>query len=134
MEAQELAGGQPIVEAEVFGQEADARAGRAVAQRPAQERGLTGGGGHQPEQHLDRGRLAGAVGAQEAEDLTTRDLQGEAAYRHVIPKEGEAAYRHVVPKDLTQRLGFDRVRCRQMDDSWCNHKGTKTPSLQLFLT
>ena len=90
-------GRQPIVEAEVLRQKTDAGARRPVAQRRAQQGGAAGGGRDQAEQHLDRGGLAGAVGTQEAKDLTLLDLQGEAL-------DGD-----VIAKDFAQLVGLDCV-------------------------
>jgi hypothetical protein len=78
MQTQELTGGQPFLKAEMLRQEADPRQRRAVADGFPQQGRRAGGGCGQPQQHFDRGRFAGAVGAQEAKHLTLQDLQGEA--------------------------------------------------------
>jgi hypothetical protein len=41
----------------------------------------TGGGFHDPGEDLERRRFSGAVRSDEAEDLTTRDVEIDAAYR-----------------------------------------------------
>ena len=45
----------------------------------AEDEGLAVGGEEQAEQQLDGGGLAGAVGAEQAEDLAAVDLQVEGA-------------------------------------------------------
>ena len=56
---------------------------------------LAAAGGDQPQEHLDRGGLAGAVGAQEAEHLAALDAQREVF-------DG-----HFAVEDLAQVVGFD---------------------------
>ena len=63
---------QPLVEGEVLGQVADARAGAGSPERRAEQPARARGGAHQPEQHLHGGRLARAVRPEEAEDLAAR--------------------------------------------------------------
>jgi hypothetical protein len=70
----------------MFRQEANVRARGDGAKRPAQYGRLSGGRGYQSEQHLDRRRLAGAIRAQKAEDLTLSDTQGEVGYSRLIAK------------------------------------------------
>ena len=84
MQGQELPGGQPILEAKVFGQKADACPRSAVSERGSQQGGFAGGGRDQAHQHLDRGGLAGSVRSQESKHLTLLDLQGEAFYSGVV--------------------------------------------------
>ena len=81
MEAQQLAAPQPLVEGEVLGQVADAGAGPRRADRRAEQPPAARGRVDEAEQHLDRGRLARPVRAQEAEDLTPRHGQGEVPDR-----------------------------------------------------
>ena len=51
---------------------------RDVGGRLAEDEGLAVGGEEQAEQQLDGGGLAGAVGAEQAEDLAAVDLEVEA--------------------------------------------------------
>jgi hypothetical protein len=63
------------------------RTGDALAEQPR----LTGVGAQQPYQQPDSGGLAGAVGPQEAEDLTLGDLKVEAFHGGLAPEPfGEA--------------------------------------------
>ena len=71
---------EPVVQAQVAGQVADAPAGGdavAAAVEPEHER-LTFGGPNHVEQQPDRRALAGPVRPQEAEDLSVLDAQVEA--------------------------------------------------------
>ncbi len=77
VQAQELFCSQPVVEAEMFGQEADAGAHRRIAQRDAEEKPIPAAGGGQVEQHFDRGGLAGAVGTEKAENFAVLHPQGQ---------------------------------------------------------
>src|SRR5258706_1429408 len=81
VEAEQLAPLQPLVEGEVLGQVAHTRARAGVAQTGPQEPPIPRRGADEPEQHLHGRGLARAVGAQEAEDLTPRDGQGEVPDR-----------------------------------------------------
>ena len=67
--------GQPLVEAEVLGQVADPPPAPRSPGRLTEDARLAGGRADQAEQDLDRGRLAGAVRAEEAEDLAGLDAQ-----------------------------------------------------------
>ena len=81
IELQRLPAGQVRREAEVFGQVADAGQGLFVSDRPAENRPL---GPIRPDDghhDLDQGALAGAVGAQQPEDLAGSDLHLNAAER-----------------------------------------------------
>ena len=76
----EFGGGEPVVETEVFGQEADFAADFDVSERTAEDLGLAAGGFDQAEKHFNGGAFARTVGAKEAEDFSTTDLEGEPAY------------------------------------------------------
>src|SRR2546430_4697943 len=79
MQPEKLGGREPVVKAEVLGQEADLAAGLDVSNRMAEEQGVPGGRRHQAEQHFDRGALARSIRAQEPEDLTATHLERQAA-------------------------------------------------------
>ena len=81
MEGQHLARGQPVGVAEQLGQVAHPAPGAALADRPAQQLGRACAGTDQPQQQLDRGRLAGPVGPQEAQALPALDRQAQVAQR-----------------------------------------------------
>ena len=74
---EQLGGLEPFVEAEVLGQKADPRHRHRIAGRPAQHACVAAAGRDQPQQHLDRGALAGAIWPQKAKNLTPRHLQSE---------------------------------------------------------
>jgi hypothetical protein len=74
---EQLGGLEPFVEAKVLGQKANPRHGRSIAGRSTEHARATATGRDQPQQHLDRGALAGAVRPQKAKNLTSRHLQGE---------------------------------------------------------
>ena len=95
VDVQELLGREPVVEAEVFRQEAHAATRFSIAKRSAEQGRAPRGRRHQAKQHFDRGGLACAVWAEEAKNLAVRDLQGQATHGKVI------AIR------LSQRLRFD---------------------------
>ena len=60
-----------------------------VADRPAQDLGAPDGRENQLHEQLERGRLAGAVGAEEAEDLAgsiSSDRRSSARYGRVRQK------------------------------------------------
>src|SRR5690349_2129060 len=73
MKAHQLAGGQRVVEPAVLGEEANACARRAAADRLAEHLGVALVGRDEGQQHLDRRGLAGAVRSEEAEDLSGID-------------------------------------------------------------
>src|SRR5262249_42673410 len=95
VEAEQLAPGEPVLEAEVLGQEADARARRAVADRSAEQRAAARRGRDQAQEHLERRGLARAVRAQEAEYLAALDRDGQV-------RDGE-----LVAESLAQAPGLD---------------------------
>ena len=78
-EVQVLAYAQVAVERELLGHVAHASAGGAggLVQVEAGHAGTAGGRPQQAAHHLERGRLAGAVGAQQAEDLAAADAEGD---------------------------------------------------------
>ena len=78
VEREDLAGVQPGLVAEELGQVADPRPGRAVAERGAEDATAARRRPGEAEQELDRGRLAGAVGTEQPDDLATPDDQVEA--------------------------------------------------------
>ena len=78
VEHQDLAGRQPRLVAEQLGQVADPPARLAVADRPAQHLAVARGRPREAEQQLHRGRLAGAVGPEEAEHLAAPRRGGRA--------------------------------------------------------
>src|SRR5439155_16647162 len=83
VQVEELGRTQPVVEAEELGQVADLAARFAVAERPAEDAAAAAAGRGQAGEELDGGRLAGAVGAEEAEDLTAGDGEGQTVERHL---------------------------------------------------
>ena len=98
---QQLGRGERVVKAKVFGKKADARAGRAIAERCAQHVPRAGRRLDQRQQHLDRRGLAGAVRAEEPEDLA-----GAHAQRQIGHRERRAEL-------LAQRVGLDHPRLLQ---------------------
>ena len=106
--AQVRAAGHVVVEADRIGQVADpsfdlARVARRVEPDDA---GLTLSRFGQPEQHEDRGRLAGAVLPEQPEDLATAHLEIEAVDRRELAVLLGQAPRH-------QRRRRRRVRRRR---------------------
>lgn len=80
MQLQHLGGAEPRLVAEQLGQVADAGAGGRVAGGLAEQHHLAGVGPHQPEQHLDDGGLARAVGPEQPDDLAAADLQADPVH------------------------------------------------------
>jgi len=78
MKREEFGGGQPIVEAEVFGEEADLATNRDTRKGLIEDLGVATAGFDEAEQHLDGGAFAGAVRAEEAEDFAAADLERKA--------------------------------------------------------
>ena len=97
-----LAAGEIVGKAVVLGEIADPGQRRLVAHRHAEDGSLGMGCGYDRGQDLDEGALAGAVGAEEAEDLTAVDLQ-------VDPLQGAdpaAAAKHLFhAADVDRRAG-----------------------------
>jgi len=62
VQLEEFRGGQPIVEAEIFGKEANFPPHFHVAQRRAENSRLPAARPDEPQEHLDRGALARSVG------------------------------------------------------------------------
>ena len=79
MERQQLPAREPLVEAEVLGKEADSSPRPSITQRGAEQLSRAPVGAGEAQQHLHRRCLAGAVGTEEAEDLSPRHAQGEVA-------------------------------------------------------
>ena len=77
VEVERLFGVQEAVEIRLFRQVADALVLADVGGVFAEDEGLALGGKQQAEQQLDRGGFAGAVGAEQAEDLALLDFQVE---------------------------------------------------------
>jgi hypothetical protein len=86
VQTQQLSGGEPVVEPEMFRKEADSRSRLPVCGRAAQELRFATGRFNKIEQHLYRGALPCPVGAQEAEDLTAANIQREASNCDLIGK------------------------------------------------
>jgi hypothetical protein len=86
------------VKAKVFRKKADAGARRAVAKRRAQQPPGARRRLGQRQQHFDRGGLAGAVWAEEPEDLAGTHVQRQIGHR-----DGCAEL-------LAQRVGLDHSR------------------------
>ena len=97
-QAQRLAAGQERREAVALGQEARRDARRGVLHVHAQDLGAAGRGVRQPEQQLHERRLAGSVGAEQAEGLA--GLDGE---RERLQRDDGAPAR----VGLGERLGVD---------------------------
>src|SRR5262249_43816269 len=57
-----------------------ARLRSSLARRPAEDLGAAARRFHDPGENLKRGRLAGAVGPDEAEDLSLADLEADPAH------------------------------------------------------
>jgi hypothetical protein len=104
VEPQQLGRGERLVKAEVFGKEANARTGCAIAERSAQHATRAGRRLDERQQHLDCGGLAGAVRPEEPEDLPLADVSqgsgdgdrepgggGELLRRHARREPNEAA-------------------------------------------
>src|SRR5262249_30141685 len=87
---EELLRGQVVVEVRVLRQVTDAPLDGNVAERPAEDLAAARGRKHQLHQQLQRRRLAGAVGAEKAEDLAGRDLQRQAIERAIRALAPEA--------------------------------------------
>ena len=131
--------GQPIVEAKVLGQVADAPARFGVARRLAEQARLAAGRPHQAEQDLDRRRLARAVRAQEAEHLTRLDREVQPVKRDfaaVLLAEGDRLDRGC---QRTPRLSAMRFRSVALSEPatpyrWplaCQMAALPTPELSL---
>ena len=65
----------------IFRQIADAFPGMRFIHRHAEERGVASGGLNDAQQDLDERRLAGAVGAEQAEDLAGFNLEIDTVER-----------------------------------------------------
>ena len=87
---EELFGREVVVEVRVLGKVADALPRRDVANRPAQDLGTARRRENQLHQQLERRRLTGAVGTEEAEDLARLDLERQAVEGAVGPFAPEA--------------------------------------------
>ena len=105
VQVQELRGGEPLVEAEMLGEEPDSFSCGWVTQRLAEQGCRARRGKDQAQQHFDRSGLARAVGPQKAKDLSLLDAQGKVfdgdvvahLKRHFVA-DGEI---HAVGTDIT---------------------------------
>src|SRR5262249_47189785 len=88
-----LADGQVRGERDVRGREVAPLQNLAAmrGERQTEDADLAGGRRRQAEQELDRRRLSGAVGPQEAEDLAARDGEGEAVDRREVAEAARQA-------------------------------------------
>src|SRR5207245_1928309 len=77
VEVEELAAGEIVVEVRVLGEEAEGAARPRVAGVHAADADPAPVGEEQADDQLDGGRLAGAVPAEEAEDLSPLDAERE---------------------------------------------------------
>jgi hypothetical protein len=114
-EADQLPGGEPLVEPEVAGDVADpAPHGDPVAPRvEAEDLETTRGRPDQVEQQADGRRLPGAVRAEEAEHLAGLDLEvelGDAALAAVALGQGVGAHDRGHRPTLTKRRRRPRQR------------------------
>src|SRR5581483_544989 len=101
---EELGGGQVVVEIRLFGQESDARLdGRRIV-RKAEDARASGGGADQAHEELQRRSLAGAIGAEIAENFSLADGERKRTQRNARARAPET---HAVA--LFQRLCFDGV-------------------------
>ena len=110
VEVERLLGVEELVEVRLLGQVADPLVLGDVGGRLVEDQRLALGGEEQAEQQLDRGRLARAVGAEQAEDLAPMDLQVERLQRLDLRAAPEVAV------DLGQVPGLD-------DDVTAHHEG-----------
>ena len=78
IKAEQLLGGEKLVVVGQLRQVADALAGDGLADVNAEQAGRAAGGRDKAEQDVHRGGLAGAVGAEEAEDFAGTDFEVEA--------------------------------------------------------
>ncbi len=95
MKGQEFGGGQPVVKAKIFGEEADFAAHFDVLKRAAKNLRVAAGGSDKAEKHFDGSAFAGTVGSEETEDFAATDLERKAAHGHFGAEE------------LPQAGGFD---------------------------
>src|SRR5213078_404381 len=90
-EIAQLADGEVVVEVGRLGEKADLAPRPAAAERLAEQLRAAGGGADEAHQRADRGGLAGAVGADEAEDVAALDAERDAAQRlHLLAGERRA--------------------------------------------
>ena len=101
VEVERLLGVEEAVEVRFLGQVADALVLAHVGGGLAEDEGLAVGREEQAEKELDGGGLAGAVGAEEAEDLAAIDFHGEGAEGVLFATAPEVAV------NLRQLAGFD---------------------------
>ena len=109
---QQLFGGEVIVKIGVLGKVADPLPGLEISRRTAEDLGAAGGRKDELHQQLQRRGLAGAVGAQEAEDLPLLDVECEPVERAIRPAAPEAD--RIVLGELLDADGWRHgVRARQ---------------------
>jgi hypothetical protein len=101
VEVERLLGVEELVEVRLLGQVADPLVLRDVGRPAAEDERLARGGKDEPQQELHRGRLAGPVGPEQAEDLAPADLEVERLERHLLAATPEVAV------GLREVAGFD---------------------------
>ena len=119
VEVERLLGVQEPVQIRLFRQVAEPLVLADVGGVFAEHQGLALGGEQQAQQQLDRGRLAGAVGAQQAEDLALLDFQVEGLEGpHLLPapevaidlRQGprfdDCLTRHALPHSRRRKVGL----------------------------
>ena len=112
---QQLFGRQVVVEERLLGQESEPCAGAQIAGRLPQDLGTARRRLQQMQQQLQRGGLAGAVRAEQAEDPAARHVKGEIVERAPwprAPEPGGEIFRETFSPDdwihhtRVQRLGY----------------------------
>jgi len=81
VQVEQLGARQPVMKAKILGQVTDSPPGFGIADGLAEQARLAAARRNQAQQDLDRRRLAGAVGAQKAEDFTRLDDQVQPVQR-----------------------------------------------------
>jgi hypothetical protein len=82
VEAEEFAGGQPVIKAKVFGEEADFAPNRHLSRGPPEHLRATVAGSCQAQKHSDGGRLARPIGTEETKHLAAPDFKRKAPHGH----------------------------------------------------
>ena len=101
MKREQFGGGEPVVKAKILRKETDLAANFYARKRVIENLGVTATRFDETEQHLDGGAFAGAIRAEEAEDLAAADLKRKATNGNLGAE------------DLAKAMGFDgQVICR----------------------
>jgi hypothetical protein len=93
MECEKFGSGQPVIEAEIFGEKTNLAAYLDTRIGMAKDCSFAAGGYYQAKEHLDGSAFAGAIWAEEPKDFSATDLEGKTAHGDLRAENLAKAFR-----------------------------------------